>query len=314
MNPLGKLERLSCAALLATAACSDGALVTLGEQREPVETETVFGNIRQVSFADPGIRDENPTLTDTMLEIFFESPDREEGADGHHIWYASRESSVAEFGEPRPLESFGGEGSYSSPAITLDGQTLWLAWKAEDSENDATTDLFWTARQAGDAVVFGNPEKVADELINTAEDERPRPLGDEGRVMPFSRRRVTSEGEEIWQTWFAELRADGQFEPPVLQDKLDSADVGIVDAFLSVDGLTLIFTRHAGGAGDLYWSTRRTTDDVFEGATEVPGVNTQDEERDPWLSPDGKTLFFVSNRDGELNIYWATRITRPVSD
>src|SRR5690606_4095574 len=167
---------------------------------------------------------------------------------------------------------------------------------------------------AGDAVVFGNPEKVADELINTAEDERPRPLGDEGRVMPFSRRRVTSEGEEIWQTWFAELRADGQFEPPVLQDKLDSADVGIVDAFLSVDGLTLIFTRHAGGAGDLYWSTRRTTDDVFEGATEVPGVNTQDEERDPWLSPDGKTLFFVSNRDGELNSCGAARITRPVSD
>ena len=32
---------------------------------------------------------------------------------------------------------------------------------------------------------------------------------------------------------------------------------------------------------------------------------TNNVERDPWLSPDGKHLFFSSDRDGTLSIYEA---------
>ena len=34
-------------------------------------------------------------------------------------------------------------------------------------------------------------------------------------------------------------------------------------------------------------------------------LNTAGDERDPWLTPDGKTLYFTSDRDGALNIYTA---------
>ena len=34
-------------------------------------------------------------------------------------------------------------------------------------------------------------------------------------------------------------------------------------------------------------------------------LNTPGDERDPWLTPDGKTLYFTSDRDGALNIYTA---------
>src|SRR5205814_104093 len=34
---------------------------------------------------------------------------------------------------------------------------------------------------------------------------------------------------------------------------------------------------------------------------DVPG-----DERDPWLTPDGKTLYFTSDRDGSLSIYTAS--------
>ena len=37
-------------------------------------------------------------------------------------------------------------------------------------------------------------------------------------------------------------------------------------------------------------------------------ANTSHDERDPWLSPDRKLLFFSSDRDGKLNIYVASSL------
>ncbi len=34
-------------------------------------------------------------------------------------------------------------------------------------------------------------------------------------------------------------------------------------------------------------------------------LNTAGDERDPWLSPDGHTLYFTSDRSGVLQIYTA---------
>ena len=37
---------------------------------------------------------------------------------------------------------------------------------------------------------------------------------------------------------------------------------------------------------------------------EIDGPNA---ENDPWVSPDGHTIFFTSTRSGSLDIYTATR-------
>jgi Tol biopolymer transport system component len=34
-------------------------------------------------------------------------------------------------------------------------------------------------------------------------------------------------------------------------------------------------------------------------------VNTAGDERDPWLSPDGKTLFFAAYNDGDRDLFTA---------
>jgi hypothetical protein len=61
----------------------------------------------------------------------------------------------------------------------------------------------------------------------------------------------------------------------------------------------------------------RVSDLVYEVSLDIPSVrtepitgplgslNTDADERDPWLSPDGQRLYFASDRDGVLNIYEA---------
>jgi Tol biopolymer transport system component len=89
-----------------------------------------------------------------------------------------------------------------------------------------------------------------------------------------------------------------------------------VDAFLTDDGLTLLYSSgHANGtmteSADLYVAVRSSTSEPFSATAPLSELNTAAEERDPWLSADGKTLFFVSNRDGLLNIYQATAMPAP---
>jgi hypothetical protein len=279
-----------------------------------------FTQVEKVSELSSGGGDENATFTRDMLEVYFESPDRDNGVEGHDIWWARRDSVNDRFEPPEPLPDWGGTGFDSSPAISSDGLTLWLAHERSSDEvpSDATTDIYWVTRRDRDSATWIEPQEATS--LNLSYDERPRPLGGElaGKpTMPLSRRIDDADGT-LWQTLLAEQNEDGSFETPKLLDELDDPDVGIVDGFLSEDGLTLLFKGQAPGedGGDLYWSKRRDVSEPFRGAVKVPGpdINTDSDERDPWLSPDERTLYFVSNREGEMNIYRATWDERPVAD
>jgi Tol biopolymer transport system component len=89
--------------------------------------------------------------------------------------------------------------------------------------------------------------------------------------------------------------------------ELTATNTIIVDAFLSDDGLTLLYTWAPGGKKpDIYIASRASTTDRFSLAAPIADINSPDDERDPWLSPDGTTFFFTSDRTGTLQIYEAT--------
>ena len=315
LEPQKTLAAASMAMLL--GACGEGELLTLGEQRAESQPVGEFVNVQRVDeVCVEGEDDENPTLTDDMREIYFNS-DRDDGAEGSDIWYARRDSPDEPFDEPRPLGGWSDDGSDSSPAISGDGLTLWLAWTPEtaddsddsdDSDDDATTDVRSVTRDDTSDDDWSSPTLV--QGLNTTDDERPRPLGQGGLVMPLSRRVATLDGDTIWRTLLARREGDFEFGEPVLQEQLAGADVSIVDGFLTQDGLTLVFKYEApDDPGQLYWSTRTSLNAPFVGATPLPGVdvNTDEhDERDPWLSPDGTILYFASDReDDTMNIYRA---------
>lgn len=73
------------------------------------------------------------------------------------------------------------------------------------------------------------------------------------------------------------------------------------DPVVRADGLELFFTSgRAGGPGmvDLWRSVRSTPSDEWSAPVLVPELSTADYENTPELSPDGLTMWFVSDRPG----------------
>ena len=136
--------------------------------------------------------------------------------------------------------------------------------------------------------------------------------------MPLASRR---NAQNIYQTYLAARPAPGApFGSPRVISELAFSDRSTVDGCLTDDGLTLFFSSTPVGpsvdastpvdgavpTGDLYVAWRRSVDEPFSVTQPLGDLNTPSDERDPWLSLDGKLLFFTSDRDGVLNIYVAT--------
>jgi Tol biopolymer transport system component len=118
---------------------------------------------------------------------------------------------------------------------------------------------------------------------------------------------------DYYQVLFA-TRSDASTElgEPVPVPELSFPEESTVDGFLTDDGLTLFYvTGPSFGAADLFVAFRRTVDDPFEHHTPLEDLTTEDDERDPWLSPDGRELFFASDRSGRYEIYVAKARTEP---
>jgi len=290
----------------ALAACS-GQTLTLG-RFAPASYR--FEVPQLVAELRTDMRTDNPTLTADLLEIFFTS-DRSGNGD---VWTARRSTRSQPFVSPTPVSEVNTSTFETSSAISADGLTLWFG---SDRPNGAgTTDIWMTTRPNRNAPWSTPPTNVVP--LNTAVEDIPRPPGQHELVMPLSSKQGSS---AVYQTYLATRASTGApFGPPVLISELAFPDKSTVDGFLTDDGLTLFYSSAllqapADGAApadggvptaDLFVAWRRSLDEMFSMVQPLDDLNTPGDERDPWLTPDGKTLYFTSDRDGSLNIYTAS--------
>ena len=70
-----------------------------------------------------------------------------------------------------------------------------------------------------------------------------------------------------------------------------------------------VFSSNRAGttANDLYATSRNTANDNFGSITPLGSLNSGKEDVDPWISVDGLTIYFASNRNGNFDIFEATR-------
>jgi Tol biopolymer transport system component len=73
-----------------------------------------------------------------------------------------------------------------------------------------------------------------------------------------------------------------------------------VTPFVSTDGLHLFYSSDASGNYDIMLATRASTATVFGTGAAVAGLNLADLDACPFLSADGKQLYFCSIRAGGL--------------
>jgi hypothetical protein len=267
-------------------------------------------------------RTDNPTLTGDLLEIYF-TTDRVSG--NGDVWFATRPTATAPFGAPAPVTVVNGSSFETSSAISTDGLTLWFG---SDRPGGVGANDIWISQRATRASPWSTPLNVV--ALNSPADDIPRPPGQHGLVMPMASTKATGTSPASggnYQTYLATRpTTGGQFGAPVAIPLLDFADRSTVDGFLTDDGLTMFFssapvaepadaavsTTDAGkiadggvANSDLFVAWRLSTTASFTPWQPLGDLNTAADERDPWLSPDGQTLYFTSDRSGVLSIYTA---------
>jgi len=122
--------------------------------------------------------------------------------------------------------------------------------------------------------------------------------------MPFASKRDTG----TYETYQARRATpDGEFSDLELITEISEPGSATVDAFMTDDGLMIFFNREEEeGKGDLFMAWRRSTSEPFSEPVPLDAVNTEYDERDPWVNAEGTRFFFSSNRGGdELDIYMA---------
>jgi hypothetical protein len=129
--------------------------------------------------------------------------------------------------------------------------------------------------------------------------------------MPLASSRNTP---DVYQTFLADrASASAPFSSPRPIPELTAPNSSTVDGFLTDDGLVLFFSSAVGdGPADLFLASRASASEPFSHSAPIRELNTEADERDPCLSADGSTFYFVSNRDGLLNIYQSAVLRRPL--
>lgn len=267
-------------------ATPDDAVVTTGP----------FGPAVQISeLAGPGATDD-PTLSADMLEIYFDS-NRPGGVGGGDIWRSRRASLGGPWQTPQVVLELSETSDENTPELAPDGLSIYFARTGMPGPLDiyvstrADRDSPWTA-----------PMPVT-ELNSGNTDVAPTPASN---LRLYFARSISGLAEEIHvatrtspqATWFPPLRVTELSDP--------ARDT---DPFVDASDTTIYWGSHRGGGSSELWRALRPSpgapfaDIAPMSELDLPGTS----ESDPWLSPDGRTLYFSSENGVTGAIYMATR-------
>jgi hypothetical protein len=127
------------------------------------------------------------------------------------------------------------------------------------------------------------------------------------RTFYYSARESSGFGEgDIYRSRFV----DGAYaQPENLGGAINTGDREAAP-YISPDGDYLIFARRGGPGGfgnmDLYVSYRRADGSWTPPQNLGDGINSSATEMCPMVSPDGKALFFITQRTGNNDIFWVS--------
>lgn len=198
--------------------------------------------------------------------------------------------------------SFQGEGDGWLPYFAPDGKSLYFSSGRPDINRGANA---WVSTKTSHG--WGAPDKLGEPVNSNAMDWRPIVIGDGTLYFASNRNEEAEENMEIYRS----VPVDGVYDrveklpSPINSPYLDASP------FVTLDGATLIFEswRPGGyGQGDLYISHRDVDGSWTEPRNLGPTINTRQIEDGPYVSPDGRYLFF-NRRAGwvtkeQTDIWW----------
>jgi len=186
--------------------------------------------------------------------------------------------------------------TYGDPLLSLDGSRLYfISDQSRDGGADPVDFDIWYVDRRRDGwsepVNLGAP-------VNTAGNEYYVSFTDDGHIAFASNHGRERAGD--YDLYVAAPTDDGGFEPPERLPGSVNTGAYEADPFIANDGSYLIFggSRRGGlGRGDLYIAFRGDDGRWGEAVSMGPAINSEHHELCPFVSRDGRYLFYTSNGD-----------------
>jgi Tol biopolymer transport system component len=226
-------------------------------------------------------------------EVFF----TRQGTDWKEqtIWQLTKQADGS-WSAPRPA-SFSGRFRDLEPFFAPDGKRLYFASaRPKPNREGAEVDIWMVERLAAG---WSEPIHLGP-AINSEKDEYYPSVTREGHLYFTSEREGGPGKEDIYRAEYS----NGSWLTARPLDKGVNSAYYEFNAYVSPDESLLIFTSYGRsddtGRGDLYIS-KRNTDGSWSPAKNLKAANSTDLDYCPFVSPDGKTLYYTSEKEGKKN-------------
>jgi Tol biopolymer transport system component len=243
------------------------------------------------------------------LSLYFYSP-RTGGFGGNDIWVSQRESVDDAWDTPENLgPTVNSTADDSVPSFSRDGH--WMFFASTRPGGYGLADIWASWRpQTHDDFGWQAPINLGAGVNTTFNDNGNGYFENDDGGSPqlyFGSDRLGSA-----DIYMSELQPDGSWGPASLAPELSSPAADNRPS-LRHDGLEIFFysARVGGGGTDVWTATRDAVDAPWSTPVNLGApVDTSFTDIHPYVSPDGATLYFSSNRTGGLgglDLYVTTR-------
>lgn len=229
--------------------------------------------------------------------------------DGKEVFYTSQDSTGRKqtimhlykkpdgsWTQPVPA-AFSGQHRDLEPFFSPDGKQLFFASDRPKPNRDGKDVDIWVMQKKGKS--WSAPTNLGP-AINSEGDEYYPSVTRDGHLYFTAERKDGVGKEDIYRAEFK----NGQYLPAQVLDTGVNSTTYEFNAFVAPDESFLIFSSYGRaddkGRGDLYLSKRRP-DGSWEKAYNLESINSDQLDYCPFVSPDGKTLYFTSERLGRKN-------------
>ena len=197
------------------------------------------------------------------------------------------------------IASFSGNSYDIEPAFSPDGKKMFFASNRSLSGTGTKDFDIWFVERNADGS-WSMPQNVG-EPVNTNADEYYPSLTVDGTLYYTAKYAGGIGGEDIWMSQWV----NGSFTNPRPLPVAVNSPKDEFNAFIDPNGKYILFSSYGRtddtGRGDLYMSTKDASGEWTK-AKHLTLLNSESLDYCPYVSPDGKYLFFTSERVNSTKI------------